>query len=168
MLWRLSNRADKRALPLADRHYNRQKIGSPQFAPPGSCLVLLTDSADAFWITSWPKAEYVKHAWAGAWVCSAFRNESQEKATDLIRDAVSASLWYYKQAPELGLVTFLDATKVEPVIIRGMPTFGYTWIKSGFSYVGKTKGGLLAYQLLPKDMPQPKEPLPKHGTGLLA
>lgn len=32
--WRLSWRADPRALPLADRHYNRQKIGSAQFVPP--------------------------------------------------------------------------------------------------------------------------------------
>ncbi len=38
--WRLSNRADRDCLPLADRHYNRQKIGSPQFVPPGRCCVL--------------------------------------------------------------------------------------------------------------------------------
>ena len=35
-----SHRADPEVVPLADRHYNRQKIGSPQFAPPGRCLVL--------------------------------------------------------------------------------------------------------------------------------
>jgi hypothetical protein len=61
MRWYLSHRADPRALVLADRHYNRQKIGSPQFVPPGRCLVLLTRNADALWVTSWPYAEYVRH-----------------------------------------------------------------------------------------------------------
>ena len=92
MLWARSHRADKRALPLADRHYNRQKIGSPQFVPPGSCCVFLTPAADALWVTSAPIAAYVKHAWAGAWVCSLFRNESGHKASELIRDARAAPL----------------------------------------------------------------------------
>ena len=41
-LWRLSYRADPRTRVLADRHYNRQKIGAAQFVPPGACLVLRT------------------------------------------------------------------------------------------------------------------------------
>ena len=52
MRWIRSHRADAEVVPLADRHYNRQKIGSPQFAPPGRCLVLKTAELDAFWITS--------------------------------------------------------------------------------------------------------------------
>ena len=76
MSWRKSFRFDPRALPIADRHYNRQKPGSPQFVPPGSCLVFLTPAADALWVSSRPKAEYVKHDWPGAWVNSCFRNES--------------------------------------------------------------------------------------------
>ncbi len=74
-----------------ERHYNRQKVGSPQFAPTGSCLVLLSDCGRAFWITSAPFAEFVKHAWAGAWVCSAFRNEGAGRASELIRLAVAAT-----------------------------------------------------------------------------
>jgi len=77
MNWYLSHRADKRALPIADRHYNRQKPGTPQFVPPGRCCVMLTENADALWVTSWPFAEYVKHEWAGAWVNSCFRNEGR-------------------------------------------------------------------------------------------
>jgi hypothetical protein len=60
--WKLSNRADPKARVLADRHYNRQKIGTPQFVPPGRCLVLLGRREKAFWVTSWPFAQYVKHA----------------------------------------------------------------------------------------------------------
>jgi hypothetical protein len=86
--WRLSYRADPAALGLADRHYNRQKIGSPQFVPPGRCLVLLTADRSALWVTSWPFAEHVKHAWAGAFVNSLFRNEGGHLSSDLIRWAV--------------------------------------------------------------------------------
>jgi hypothetical protein len=78
--WRLSHRADAAALPLADRHYNRQKPGTPQFVPPGRCMVLLTAAADALWVSSWPFAEYVKHAWAGAWVCSCFRSGADRRS----------------------------------------------------------------------------------------
>jgi hypothetical protein len=47
----VSHRADRRALPLADRHHNHQKAGMPQFVPPGCCLVLLTEDADAITLT---------------------------------------------------------------------------------------------------------------------
>jgi hypothetical protein len=76
MHWHLSHRADPVTRAIADRHYNRQKIGTDQFVPPGRCVVLRTDLGDAFWVTSWPFARFTKHDWAGAWVCSAFRNES--------------------------------------------------------------------------------------------
>jgi hypothetical protein len=109
MQWERSHRFDARALPLADRHYNRRKVGSPQFVPPGRCLVLLTPDATALWTTSWPFAEYVRHAWAGAWVCSAFRNESPHLSSGLIRDAVSATRHLYGDPPALGMVTFVDA-----------------------------------------------------------
>lgn len=84
MQWELADRADPHGASIADRHYNRQKVGSPQFVPPGTCLVLTMPSA--LWITSWPKAEFVQHAWPGAWMCSAFRNEDRTHlSSDLIR-----------------------------------------------------------------------------------
>ena len=96
-LWTLSNRADPEARDIADRHYNRQKIGAPQFVPPGRCLVLKRPGA--LWITSWPFAEYVKHAWPGAWICSAFRRESGPLASDLIRSAIAATLHRFGPPP---------------------------------------------------------------------
>lgn len=86
--WEHSSRTDRRARVIADRHYNRQSIGAANFVPPGRCLVLYAPGA--FWVTSWPFAEYVKHAWGGAWVCSAFRRETHPmKSSDLIRYAVA-------------------------------------------------------------------------------
>lgn len=151
--WEVSHRADATVVPLADRHYNRQKIGSPQFAPPGRCLVLATPERDAFWITSWPFAEYVRHAWAGAWVCSAFRNESPHLSSDLIRDAVAASRWRWPEVPELGMVTFVSTKHV-----RKKRDWGRCYRKAGFRPCGFTKGGLVALQLMPCDMPAPSAP----------
>ncbi|MBZ9759435.1 hypothetical protein LB553_00850 [Mesorhizobium sp. CA8] len=137
---------------MADRHYNRQKIGSPQFVPPGRCLVLYarTGQGEAFWITSWPFAEYVKHEWAGAWVCSAFRNEAAALSSELIIEALAASKAYFGPPPPLGMVTFVDTTKV-----RRKRDFGRCYLKAGFKHAGFTKGGLHALQILPDAMPEP-------------
>lgn len=54
MIWRESHRFDTASLPLADRHYNRRKVGSPQFVPPGRCIVLRSTCNRALWVTSWP------------------------------------------------------------------------------------------------------------------
>jgi len=148
MIWRLSNRADPKAVALADRHYNRQKVGSPQFVPPGRCVVLLSECERAVWVTSWPFAQYVKHAWAGAWVNSIFRNEGAGLSSELIREAIAATLTQWPEPPELGIISFVNADKV-----RHKRDPGRCYIKAGFSHVGETKGGLLAFQLLPKDMP---------------
>ena len=158
MIWQKSNRADPKAREIADRHYNRQKPGTPQFVPPGRCCVFYaeTDTGKAIWVTSYPFKEYVKHQWAGAWVCSAFRNEQAGKASEMIIQAVAATRAYFGEPPELGMITFIDSKKVKPTIVHGKPTWGRTYELAGFKFVGKTKGGLLAFQLLPEDMPPPE------------
>ena len=150
MNWYKSHRADSRASVLADRHYNRQKKGAAQFVPPGRCLVLLTAKADAVWTTSWPFAQYVKHAWAGAWVNSLFRNEGDILSSELINQAVSATLAEWKRPPEQGMITFISTKHV-----RKKRDWGRCFRKAGFIHVGETKGGLIALQLLPCDMPEP-------------
>lgn len=154
MNWRISNRSDPEALPLADRHYNRQKPGTPQFVPPGRCLVLLNLDATALWVTSWPFPQYVKHRWPGAWVNSLFRREGGARASDLIRDAVAATRWFYGDPPALGMVTFIDAAKVRP----RRTGYGKCYLAAGFEPDGETEGGLLAFRLRPENMPTPAEP----------
>ena len=146
MIWRYSHRADRRVRPLADRHYNRQKIGARQFVPPGRCLVLYADNryGEAFWITSWPFAEFVKHAWPGAWICSAFRNEGAGVASDLIRDAVAATRAVMGEPPSIGMITFVDRSKVRSTKVRGKDVYGWSFRRAGFVEVGDTASGLLA------------------------
>lgn len=161
MIWRWSNRADHRARLIADRHYNRQKIGTKQFVPPGRCLVLYaaTRSGEAIWVTSWPYAQYVKHAWAGAWVCSAFRNEGAGVASEMILQAIAATRHFYGDPPALGMITFVDESKVKPTRVRGKDVWGWSYRKAGFIEAGRTVGGLLALQLLPETMPAPQSAL---------
>lgn len=161
MRWHLSDRADPRAASIADRHYSRQKIGTPQFVPPGRCLVLLTEKADALWITSFPFAQFVRHAWAGAWVCSCFRNESMQLSSELIVEVVAATRWYglhmdswnCATPPEPGFITFVNTSKVKST------NPGCCYKKAGWHHVGETKGGLVALQLLPNEMPEPIMPI---------
>lgn len=149
--WCVSDRADPRALPLANAHYNRQSPNAPQFVPPGRCLVLLTADHAALWVTSWPQAAYVKHAWAGAWVNSLFRNEQADRyrSSDLIAAAVAytRACW---EPPPLGIVSFVDASQV-----RHKRDPGRCYRKAGWTHVGFTEGGLWAFQQLPAQMPAP-------------
>lgn len=154
MKWALSHRFDKAALPLADRHYNRRKVGSPQFVPPGRNIVLLTECREALWVTSWPFAEFVRHAWAGAWVCSLFRNEGSTLSSELIREAVSATRWVYGDPPALGFITFVNRSKT-----RSKKNPGYCYLMAGWEPCGRTKGGLHALRLSPDSMPEPEAPL---------
>ena len=164
--WRPSHKYDKRALPLADAHYNRRKPGSPQFAPPGRATILLTENADALWITSWPYAEFVRHDWAGAWVNSMFRRTEDAdlpRASDLIRLAVAHTRHVWPDVPELGMVTFVDERHTTK---KDKP--GWCYRKAGFRPVGRTrKEGLVALQLLPDDMPEPM-PIPASQLEMFA
>jgi len=154
MRWTVSHRFDADVLPLADRHYNRRKVGSPQFVPPGRCLVFKTVDLKAVWTTSWPFARYVRHAWPGAWVNSLFRTEGAGLASELIREAVAATRACWPAVPDLGMVSFVDAAKT-----RRKRDPGRCYRKAGFRHVGFTKGGLWVYQMLPAEMPAAQQPL---------
>jgi len=162
MNWSLSHRFDPEARQIADRHYNRRKPGSPQFVPPGRCLVLKNPTA--VWVTSWPFAEYVRHAWPGLMVCSAFRNEGNVRSSDLIREALAATRWKWPEAPTVGMVTFVDPTRV-----RRKRHPGYCYLMAGFDYVGETKGKLRALGIVADRAyawPKPEAPHGAQGTLL--
>lgn len=139
--------------------------------PPGRCLVLITENRDALWVTSWPFAEYVRHAWPGAWINSLFCNRGPVLSSLLIREAVSVTRSIY-EVPPLGMVTFIDESKTRRR--RGKNSQpGQCYHHAGFRQAicaahmiasddcaaceGKTKGGLFAVQMLPADMPEAEE-----------
>lgn len=154
MIWQLRHRFDTDCAKLADLHYNRQKPGTPQFVPPGRCVVLYaeTDKGRAFWVSSFQK--FALHAWPGAWVCSAFRNEGAGLSSTLIRSALAATRAVWGDPPEIGCITFVNESKIKP---KRDP--GYCFIKAGFHKAGRTKENkLLALQLGGEDFPGPAEP----------
>lgn len=159
--WRISDRFDPASVAIADRHYNRQKPGTNQFVPPGACFVMRTADNGALWVTSWPKAEFTQHAWAGAWVNTIFRREDGDRASDLITAAVAHTRHKWPGVPELGIVTFIDSAKV-----RSKRDPGYCYLMAGWKFVGYTKGGLLVFQQLPDEMPDPEPTYEAQGVLL--
>ncbi|NUQ94982.1 MAG: hypothetical protein HOQ26_18960, partial [Gemmatimonadaceae bacterium] len=116
------------------------------------------------WTTSYPYAEYVKHAWAGAWVCSLFRRRdcSPYVASELITQAVAATRWAFGDPPPLGMVTFIDPSEV-PGFFRRTPEgrvleWGYSYLKAGFEQAGWTKGGLVALRMKAESVPDAVPP----------
>jgi hypothetical protein len=152
--WRLSHRADNAALPLANRHYSRQKPETGQFVAPGRCVVLTGLEADALWVSLWQRPEFIDHAWKNAWVCSLFRNESAELSSEMIRQAVAATRFGWPAVPSQGMVTFVDPGKV-----RRKRDPGRCFVRAGFVPCGSTKGGLLAFQMTPEVMPEAEAPV---------
>jgi hypothetical protein len=173
--WSMTWRADPGAAALADRHYNRQKQGAKQFAPPGRALVLMSHDQQAMWVTSWPYGSYQDHdfggwgarlpsaAWgqfAAPWINSTFRNEGAKEdgkpvlSSELIRDAVAVSRWWWGETPSAGLITFVD-----PSAVKGKRDPGYTYLKAGWTKLDATTSrGLLVFHLAPERMPDPKAP----------
>src|SRR5215831_10897480 len=149
--WTVSDCADPAARVIADRHYNRQKVGAVHFVPPGFSVVLLSRCRRALWVTLWQK--YVQHAWPGAWVNSCFRNEGAGLSSDLIRDAVAVTRYVYGTPPPLGMISFVDASQV-----RHKRDPGRCFKRAGFSHVGFTQAGLFVFQQLPAAMPEPLAP----------
>lgn len=148
---------------MADRHYNRQKIGAPQFVPSGRCVVLQIPH-DALWVTSWPM--FTRHAWPGAWINSLFRNERPDVhlSSSLITEAIAATRFYWTPPPE-GLITFIDEGKT-----RKKRDPGRCYLRAGFHRSGTQPccadkpertivHGLLALHMAPEDMPAAKIPL---------
>lgn len=153
--WRLSHRYHRPLVELANRHYPRQKRGTPQCIAPGTYLALISDDRTAGWVTRWP--EFSQHAWAGAWENSLFRKEGPGRASDMIRHAVAHTRDKWPEIPGLGMITFVNPGEVRST------NPGYCYIKAGFRRVGRTRKGLLVFQLDAARMPGPA-PVP--GTQM--
>lgn len=94
MSWVRITKFDPRAAALADRHYSRRTVGSPQFMPPGQTVVLLTPEADAVFGWWRPHPESGLRAMNGldGWTCTIFRNEGSRLSSELILAAEDALL----------------------------------------------------------------------------
>jgi hypothetical protein len=151
----MSNRFDPNALPLADRHYSRQKPGTLQFVRSGRCLVLLSIDKTALWVSTFQT--FVKHGFVGVWECAMFRNEGPSLSSDLIREAMAATRWKWGEPPARGFLTSVDAGKV-----RRKRDPGRCFIRAGFERAGESKSGKLWFLCPPERIPPAEVPVNGH------
>ena len=144
--WRVSDRYDPALVALADRHYSRQKPGTPQCIPPGRYVALIAADKTAGWVTSWPR--YRQDEWRGAWINTFFRKEGGGLASEMIGYAIAHTRARWPQVPALGMVTFINPAKV-----RRKRDPGRCYLRAGFRHVATTAKGLLVLQLAETGMP---------------
>ena len=82
-------------------------------------------------------------------MCSCFRNEGPVLSSDLITEAVAATKAFWGDPPSLGMVSFVDRDKT-----RRKRDPGRCYRRAGWRVCGETKGGLVALQIQPEDMPR--------------
>ncbi len=101
---------DVESAMLADNHYSRQKIGSPQFMPPGRTMVLRNN--DGTIVFGWLHQEIHDDHQEG-FNCSIFRNESRRLSSEVILEA-EAIVW--KEWGRKRLFSYVDPTALRQPI----------------------------------------------------
>jgi len=125
-----SHRFDAELAMLADRHYSRQKVGSPQFVAPGSNLVYRDKVGLVVFVWLWQLPEYRDDGQEG-YCCAMFRNESDRLSSEIILEAEDLAI------AEWG--TNRMFTYVKPSAIRSANP-GYCFKQAGWKFVKKIKG----------------------------
>ena len=131
--WLPVNKADRRAVGLADRHYSRQTPGSREIGPPGQKIILMTQDCRALWGSHRPAP------WSGVkradgfegHTCFIFRNEGKELSSGLIREAVGLTRDMWGVAD---FMTYVSAEKVKSI------NPGYCFLRAGFEPDGWIEG----------------------------
>lgn len=114
MTWVVVPKFDRRAAALADGHYSRRKVGSPQFMPPGQTLVLLsTDGLQVFgWWRPHPRSGIRAMNGLDGWTCSIYRRVAGERASSAILAAELALVESGRGCGPDGLLTYVWDAKV--------------------------------------------------------
>lgn len=132
--WRRVGKFTPAAAALADRHYSRRKVGSPQFMPPGQTIILLSPAADAVfgWWRPDPASGIVAMNKLDGWTCTIFRNEGPLQSSELILEAEMAMVENgYSCGPD-GFITYVWDSKVRSI------NPGYCFKSAGWKRTGKS------------------------------
>lgn len=174
--WTAVSKVDVRARLLADRHYSRQTPGYREFCAPGNNIVLIIPSDDgvtarALWVSQRPDPaaalDMPRADGFDYWNNAYFRNESGLRSSDLIREAIAITRFYWHDTPRHGMHSFVDAAKVRGVKVRGHTVHGFSFMKAGFrlSPVLTSERGLLRW-ILSKRAIEAIEPLAPQSEQL--
>lgn len=136
MSWRVVGKCDLAAVALADRHYSRRKVGSPQFMPPGETLVLVAERAVWGWWRPHPASGLRSLNGLDGWTCTIFRNEGPLLSSALVLAAEQALRASGRSCGPDGMLTY-----VWPARIRSSnPGFCFKvagWRRRGLSADGR-------------------------------
>lgn len=118
---------------LADGHYSRRTVGSPQFMPPGQTLVLVTpDELAVFgWWRPAPSSGIVAMNGLSGWTCTIFRNTGRTLSSELILGAEAELAARYDCGPD-GMLTYAWDRKV------ASPNPGYCFKAAGWTTRGRS------------------------------
>lgn len=137
MIWLDANKAHPVGAALADRHYNRRKVGSPQFMPPGETLVFVSECGRAVW--GWwrphPASGLQSMNGLDGWTCTIFRNEGAGLSSTLILEAELRLRDSGRGCGPDGMLTYVDPRK----IASSNP--GACFIAAGWRRIGRSKDG---------------------------
>lgn len=132
--WNKVTKFDPRTAALADRHYNRRKVGSNQFMPPGNTIILYHPDGAVFgWWRPDPKAGIKQMNGKEGWTCTIFRNESEHLSSLMI---LKAEEWLKDQTcgPD-GMLTYVWDSKIKS------ENPGYCFKMAGWKPIGKSADG---------------------------
>jgi hypothetical protein len=133
MFWVQSKDGDPTAFAIYRRHYSAKKNKRPkirQFVGPGEKLVLVGWMCAALFV--WRK--FIDDSGQKGVNCAVFRNESSQRSSDMIREAMGIA---WDRWPGERLYTAVDASAVRSV------NPGCCFKKAGWRRCGMTKKGLL-------------------------
>ncbi len=118
---------------IADRHYSRRTIGSPQFMPPGQTLILGSLSQDAIfgWWRPHPRSGIRAMNNLDGWTCTIFRNESPMLSSALILEAETMLQDRHECGPD-GMLTYVWDKRVASV------NPGYCFKRAGWRTKGRS------------------------------
>jgi hypothetical protein len=131
MIWTRAHKATPECAALADRHYSRRKVGSPQFMPPGQTIVLSAPGAVFGWWRPAPSSGIVAMNGLDSWTCSIFRNESSVLSSTMI---LEAERFVTECGPD-GLLTYVWDAKIR----SSNP--GACFKAAGWRRIGKSADG---------------------------
>lgn len=140
--WERTNKFDKACALLADGHYSRRTVGSPQFMPPGETVILaLPDRTALFgWWRPHPDSGIKAMNGLDGWTCTIFRNCSPVRSSRLILDAQLALLSLGVSCGPSGLITYVWDKKVGTFDQPGSPV-GWCFRKAGWLPTGRSADG---------------------------
>jgi hypothetical protein len=128
-IWTLSHKYDRHGAKLADGHYSRRKVGSPQFMPPGETVVLVSPGAVFGWWRPHPRSGLRAMNGHDGWTCTIFRRISGPLASEMILEAELALEG--RTCGPSGLLTYVAEKKILS------PNPGYCFLHAGYRRISR-------------------------------